>query len=39
MFDSFSEKLKADIMSAPEWQVIKGPPKFDDTGLDETAPF
>lgn len=39
MFDSFSEKLKADIMSAPEWQVIKEPPKFDDTGLDETAPF
>jgi hypothetical protein len=41
MFDSFSERLKNDIMSAPEWQVIKPAttPTFDATGLDETQPF
>lgn len=41
MFDTFSEKLKSDIMSAPEWSGSKESkePSFDATGLDDSIPF
>jgi hypothetical protein len=43
IFDTFSEKLKADIMAAPEWpgneRTTQKAPIFDTTGLDEEAPF
>ena len=41
IFDTFSEKLKADIMSAPEWPGSKESkePSFDATGLDDSIPF
>jgi hypothetical protein len=42
MFDTFSEKLKSDIMSAPEWsgsKESKSAPSFDATGLDDSIPF
>lgn len=47
MFESFSQKLKSNIMASPEWKQYESTlkktnqesPSFDTTGLDDTPPF